>query len=574
MNSLVLIMVAIGVFAMGYRFYSKFLTLGVFRIDNSAPTPASHRHDSHDFVRCNRWLLLSQHTAAIAGGTTLIGAGVAVIWGWVPAYLWIVVISVVIAGTYAIGSLWASLRYAGATPQALARELVGAAAAIPFFILGGILLLAMCAVLTLLIGEVLIAHPTATWMFLSLAPVTVFLRQSLFAASTADLVKNVALAVLIFAAAFVAGLYLPLSLGGDWLAPNGNPQRPVLGPGLAWSAVALVMAYLSSKDPVWRTARPRGVLAGILLLAVGLLLIIGIGIYQPQISAPRINEQADLPSAAIIILLMLTGGAFAGYHVLIHTGPTVRQIEHQQDAPLLGYVGVVADGLLAITAVLVLTTGFADTETWRSSFAAWPQYEPISRWLNEFISRGAGVIAALGAPRDWASALTAITVVTLLFSALENALRSFGLLVSEGRDQLGSPPGADLTGQCRVLVLVVAVAAFGVSQTRLDLDYWYLIGIAGQWLAPAVFVLIVIALARLGRSTLMVLIPPIVLSPLLIWGTLWVMWQWWRESQWLLLLTATAILLLGLWALTLTTITALHVHRQQASAMPSRPPGL
>ncbi len=574
MNSLVLIMVAIGVFAMGYRFYAKFLTLGVFRIDNAAPTPASHRHDSHDFVRCNRWLLLSQHTAAVAGSTTLIGAGVAVIWGWVPAFLWIVVGTVVVAGTYAIGTLWASLRYSGASPKALAQELVGRAATIPFLGLAGIFLIVVCAVLTLLIGEVLVATPSVAWLFLSVMPITIFLRQSLSADSAGQVLFNLGLILVILVAAFLVGQYLPLAITGAWRIPGWNRDLLILGPELIWSVLVLTTCYFSIKDPVWRTARPRGVLAGIVLLIVILLMVVGISVYQPDIAAPRINERVDLPNPVVLIPLVLTGGAFAGYHALIHAGPTVRQIEHQQDAPLLGYGGVVGDGLLAITAVLVLTAGFADTDSWHRSYISWPQHEPIVRWLSEFIDRGARFISILGIPRQGANALIAFMVVTLTLSALETALRSFAFLLTEGREQLMSQPSGDNTLQHRVLLVAVAMVAFGISQTRLDLDYWYLISITGQWLAPAMFVLIVIALLRLGRSTMMVLIPPMVLSPVLVWGTLWVMWQWWTDGLWLLLITASVVLLLGLWGLTLTTMTAFQIHRQQASAMPLRPPGL
>ncbi len=574
MNSLVLIMVTIGVFAMGYRFYAKFLTLGVFRIDNSAPTPASHRYDSHDFVRCNRWLLLSQHTAAVAGSTTLVGAGVAIIWGWVPAFLWIVVGTVLVAGAYAIGTLWASLRYSGCSPQSLAQELVGRPATIPFLGLAGILLMVVCAVLTLLIGDVLVANPSVGWLFLSLMPITIFLRQSLFAASAGHLLSNLGPVFVISVAAFILGQYLPLAITGAWRIQGWNQDVLVLRPGLIWSVIVLIAGYLSIKDPVWSTARPRGVLAGILLLIVILLIVIGISVYQPVITAPRLNGKVDLPSPMVLIPLVLTGGAFAGLHAFDHAGPTVRQIEHQRDAPLLGYGGVVGDGLLAITAVIVLTAGFADTDSWHRSYVSWPQHEPIVRWLNEFIDHGAQFISMLGIPHQWASTLTAFMVVALTLSALETALRSFGFLLTEGREQLGLQLSTNKILQHRTLILIVAIVAFGISQTRLDLDYWYLISITGQWFAPAVFVLIVIALSRLGRSTMMVLVPPVVLSPVVAWGTLWVMWQWWKDGLWLLLITASVILLLGLWGLTVTTMTAFQIHRQQASAMPLRPPGL
>jgi len=574
MNSVVIIMVSIGVFAMGYRFFAKFLTLGVFRIDNAAPTPASFRHDAQEFVPCNRWLLLAQHTAAISGSTTLIGVGVAVTWGWAPAFMWIIIGAMVAAGTYAVGTLWVSLRYSGSSVLGMAQELVGASALIPLYALSAFLLVLLCSALTFILGQLLVAYPSIGWLCLSLLPITLFIRRALFATTTQELFLNLSPVVVIIALAFGAGRYLPIAIFEAWPADGLNLGFLRIGPELIWVTAILVAAYFSGRDPVWRTARPRGVLAGLLLLAVVSLILVGIVLSHPEITAPRINENKELPSPIVLMLLVLTSGAFAGYHALILTGPTVRQVAHQQDAPILGYGGVVVDGLLAMTMVIVVTAGFVDAEAWQGIYGSWPQHEPLVRWLNTFIQRGSEYISVLGISRQWASMLIAFTVATMTFSALETMLRSLSYLIGEGLERLEFQTNNQKIISSRLLIIVISVSVLGVSQTQVDLDYWYLISIAGQWLAPAVFILIVIALARLARSTMLVLLPPIVLCPLIAWGTVWIIWQWWQRGLWLPLVTAIVLLLLGLWAVTVTMMMALHIHRQQTSGLPIRPSGL
>ncbi len=574
MNSLVLIMVAIGVFAMGYRFYAKFLALGIFRIDNLAPTPAFHLQDGHDFVPCNRWLLLAQHAAAVSGGTTLVGTAVAITWGWVPAFLWIVVGSVAAGGAYAIGTLWVSLRYSGATPHRLARELVGRVAATPYLVLTVLVLLLLSTVLTLLLAQFLANHAAIGWLFVLLIPVTIVVRRLLFASSASDTLVNIGLVAAIFIVGLVLGWLLPLSVNSIGAFQSSLWGVVLVRPEHMWGVVVLVTAYAGVKDPIWRSMRPRGVLSGLLIAVTVCSILVGVGVSAADVDAPRINDQAALPHPFVLISLVLTGGAFAGNHALLYTGASVRQLEHQKDAPLLGYGGVVAEALVALTAVMVFSVGFSDSTVWHQLYTSWPENEPLVLWLDEFVARAAAVLSGFGVPRGLSETLIAFVVALSIFCALEGALRCLGSLVMENAGRLDNRSRL-IANHGRTLTFVtVAVAALTISYSPLDLDYWYLIGIAGQWLSPAVFALIVIALSRLGRSIMLMAVLPLVLSPVFLWGTLWVMWQWWNEGLWLALITAGMILLLGLWGLIVTTMMAFQIRRQQASAMPLRPPGL
>jgi len=111
MNSLVLLIICVVVFVLGYRFYSRLLALDVFRLDVNYSTPAQSLADDKDIVVSNRQVILGHHVAIIAGPTTIVGSAVAVIWGWIPAVLWVLVGTTVAAGVYGLGSFWLAVRH-------------------------------------------------------------------------------------------------------------------------------------------------------------------------------------------------------------------------------------------------------------------------------------------------------------------------------------------------------------------------------------------------------------------------------------------------------------------------------
>jgi len=113
MSSLVLLIICVVVFVLGYRFYSRLLALGVFRLDVNYSTPAQSLADDKDIVASNRQVILGHHVAIIAGPTTIVGSAVAVIWGWIPAVLWVLVGTTVAAGVYGLGSFWLAVRHGG-----------------------------------------------------------------------------------------------------------------------------------------------------------------------------------------------------------------------------------------------------------------------------------------------------------------------------------------------------------------------------------------------------------------------------------------------------------------------------
>ena len=165
-NSVFVLVAALVVFAFGYRFFSKFLTVRVFRsvVDYSTPVPAAA--DRGDPISGARYMPFAQHIGSLASAVTIIGTTLAVAWGWIPVFLWVVVGSVVAAGTYAMGSLWLSRQHRGATPTSQARDLAGHSTGTLILALLAAFSVLVNAVMALAIAGVLVAYPASAIPFL------------------------------------------------------------------------------------------------------------------------------------------------------------------------------------------------------------------------------------------------------------------------------------------------------------------------------------------------------------------------------------------------------------------------
>lgn len=571
MNALILLAAALAVFALGHRFFAKFLTLGVLHLSHGATPPAVHRRDDYDFVPANRWVLLGHHAAAVTGILTLVGVGLGAMWGWMPAFLWIVVGSVVGGGTYAVGSLWASLRKSGESLPSVAYEMAGLAGALPLFLLGLLLLVLLSAVLCLLLGQLLYTHPEATWSFLFFIPITMLTRQALNT-TPRHLALWAGTAVLLFAAGIAAGQYVPLRLAGSWSVNLAGTDVLSLPHDLVWAALALIPAYLAAKAALPWATRPRGLVMSVLLVLLLALTIAGLVVAMPEVVAPRTRETAvGLPNAWSLLFLVVTGGALAGFQALLTTGPTVRQVAQPSDATIVGYGGVVLDGVFAVIALLAVTAGVASVEDWRAAYPGWPINAGLNVQLDLVITRLAGFIAALGIPTGWAAGLVAAICAGLALSMLENVLRALGFAIGEFVEDFEIPTFGVAHFRERSAAVITALMVIWLSQHPLGIDTWLALGITSQFFACCVLLLLTLAMLRLGRPAGFFLAPFVIIAPLMLWGTSWSLLQWWERGAWQWFGLALLTVVLGAITIIVTTLVISRTYRERRATAPEQP---
>lgn len=559
MHPVILILLAIAIWVMGYRFYGKFLRLGILQLHEDFATPAMSRADDPEFEPRGRWTVAAFHAAASTGLLSLIGAAIAVVWGWVPAFLWVLLGGMIAASVLVVGVLWTTLRRDGDSLAGVAFDLAGLPAALALFFLGVVLLVLVGGTLGMVLGNLLNAHPETTWPFLSLFAVGGLLRGDIRKAPL-----RAAAAVALFVAAFFLGQHFPLSLAGSWTFSIRGTEVFGLRHELIWAVIALIIAYRAACVRASEGTHGRSLLAALLTVVVLALFIAGAALQGNALDAPQFNSVEGLPAAPVLIFIVLTGGALSGMHALVSAGFTARSLGHQQDVMPAGYLGVGLDSLVAVMVIAALVTGFSDTEMWQNVYGTWPVYGGLYIWVDLAITKIALAISALGIPLAWSVGLVSAMCALLALSMLETALRilsgSVDEFVQDFEFQWVNTPNF----KQQAAVVLIGVTAFLLSQTHVNLQHWLLVGIANQWFACLVLILLGLVLWRARRPALFCWAPLAVIGPLTLWGTTWIMLEWYHQGDWALLVIGAVVCLGGLIFLIAGARTVAQLRRQMA----------
>lgn len=558
MFALILISLAIVVWIMGYRFYGKFLRLGILQFHDWSTPIVSNDMSSEQVPR--RSLALSGfHAAASTGILSIIGAAIAMVWGWVPGFLWVVVAGMVAATVLSLGAMWISLRRQGESMAGLAFELGGLPAALSLFFMGMILLVMVGASLGIIIGLILHAHPEITWPFLSLLMIAGFWNMKLGNATL-----RWAVVIFMVIAAFVLGQYFPLSLGGSWTFSVRGQEMIGLKHELIWAGIALYMAYRAAHGSLDGGTQGRGILASLLALLVLILFTSGSVISDFEIDAPQFQNLAELPPTLVLLFLVITGGALSGMHALVASGCSSKQLQKQNDAMQVGYFGVGLDSLLAVAVIAALATGFSNQDDWAQVFSIWPSYGGLYVWLDLVITKMGLTISATGIPLSWSIGLVAALCVALALSMLETALRILSAAVEEFVEDFDLKLVNTPSFKQRAALTLIGITALVLSQTNLNLQHWLLIGITNQWFACVVLMLLGLGLMRLRRSPVFAWIPLIMVLPFVIWGTGWILWHWALNAHWVFLAVGGLTCALGLIFTIISMVAGNRLRKQRA----------
>ncbi|HXY29747.1 MAG TPA: carbon starvation CstA family protein [Gemmatimonadaceae bacterium] len=348
-NAAWLLTAALCTYAIGYRFYSRFIAVRVFALDERRPTPAVRLDDGRDFVPTNRWIVFGHHFAAIAGPGPLVGPTLAAQFGYLPGALWII-IGVVIGGAVQdFVILCASVRRDGRSLGQMARDEIGSVA-------GSTALLAVIGILVVLVATLALVVVNALrqspWGVVSIGltiPIA-FLMGTYLRWVRPGRVLEVSL--------IGVGLLLLALLAGRWVA-----QSPTLAPIFTLSGTTLallIMAYgfLASVLPVWLLLAPRDYLSAFVKIGVVIVLAAGTFVVLPPLRMPALTQFVDGSGPVFagkvfpFVFITIACGAVSGFHSLIASGTTPKLLEREVDARLVGYGAMLAESMVAIMALI------------------------------------------------------------------------------------------------------------------------------------------------------------------------------------------------------------------------------
>ncbi len=525
MSAVLLLVIGLAALLVGYKFYSKFIAEKIYQLDPDFETPSHTMRDDVDYIPTHRVVLWGHHFTTVAGAAPIIGPGIAVIWGWLPAFIWVVVGTMFFAGVHDFGSIWASVRNRARSIGALTEDVVSQRARTLFMIVIFLLLLMVNAVFGVVISESLQATPSSVIPTWSAIAVALVIGVSIY---------RLHLPLFWPTAIGTLTLYLFIYIGE--IMPIELPQR-VLGlqPGAQWIIILFGYAAVASLLPVWLLLQPRDYINGIQLF-IGLGLLYGtVLIASPTIVAPALNLNVPVGTPPLVPLLFVTiaCGAISGFHGLVGSGTTSKQLNKEPDARFVGYLGSLGEGCLALVSIIVACAGFASLADWEAMYSQFGNGGMLA-----FVQGGATIVTA-GSGLSFGFATTLLTVMAVLFAAttMDSGVRLQRYIIQEWGGIYGIPVlqnGYVATGLAVATCLTLAFGVGGADGSG-GMLIWPLFGTTNQLLAGLTLLVISLMLVKLGRPARYTLIPMAFVTTMAFLSALYQLWNLYSNAQYLLL---------------------------------------
>jgi len=550
-------------FSVGYLGYSKYLAR-FLELDDDNETPAHKYEDGQEYVPSKKPVLLGHHYSSIAGGAPIVGPITAgAVWGWVPALLWIAIGNPLMGSVHDFVSLSGSLRHEGKSIGYIIGEYIGEGGKNMLLWFAFLTIILVVAVFALVVAIVFDAFPqvtTASFVYIALAlllgvylyqlngpfiPGTVVFVTLVFAGVYAGIQYPFALFPAVGDASYPAGTLVladVLNLGsGQWIPGSSatamNPNRA------AWVPIIMVYAGIASALPVWVLLQPRDYLSSFLLYAgVGgalVAIIVGsalgtagteTGTLPIADSMGAFNgfwgvEGAGLAPLFPLLFITIACGTISGFHSLVSSGTTAKQLNKETDARLIGYGGMLGEGLLAAVALSTLAVaGFADPAG------------GIGAALPNFATGGGIILTSLAIPETFGAPFMALVLVSFLLTSTDTAVRLGRYMMEEivGLEAGQTASGFNVGGGIRSTLgeigrgrytnpLVQAIPAYLMVISGEWLTLWALFGGANQLLAALALLTATIWLANWDDSKQLYStgVPMAIMTTITILGLAW-----------------------------------------------------
>ncbi|MGA9798107.1 MAG: carbon starvation CstA family protein [Terriglobales bacterium] len=348
-NAMWLVVAAVCTYALGYRFYSKFIAAKLLTLDALRATPAERLENGRDFVPTNKWVVFGHHFAAIAGPGPLVGPVLAAQFGYLPGTLWILAGAVFGGCVQDFVILLFSVRRDGKSLTEMAREEIGRLGGLVAYIAVISIIVILLAVCALVVVNALKASPWGTFTIAMTIPIALLMGVYLRTLRPGKVLETSALGFILVMLAI---------WGGQWVSQTASVARWFSFSASALALLIIVYGFAASALPVWLLLAPRDYLSTFVKLGTIALLALGIIALRPTLHMPPLTRFIDgsgpvfagkvFPFAFITIAC----GAISGFHALISSGTTPKLIRRETEARMVGYGAMLAESMVAIMAMI------------------------------------------------------------------------------------------------------------------------------------------------------------------------------------------------------------------------------
>ncbi len=469
MSGILLILGSGVLLVVAYVFYGAYLSRRL-DIDPSRQTPAHQEQDGVDYVPARKQVLLGHHFASIAGAGPIVGPVLGAVFGWLPALLWILLGSIFVGAVHDFSALVASLRHRGQSIGRVIEDEIGGTGKILFLLFSWSALVLVVAVFAKVVTKTFVANP-------GVAPASALFIVLALAFGWVNHRTRVPLAVSTCTALLVMFAAIPFVI-----------RAPVLLTADTWIWVLFLYCAIASVTPVWILLQPRDYLNSFLLYAVMVAGLAGVLFFRPTIQFPMFTRfQSELGPMFPILFVTVACGAISGFHSLVASGTTAKQLNSEADARAIGYGGMLIEAMLAVLALLAAV--HINQGEYASLKAAGGPVHIFSCGVGSFM-------ASLGVSQQTGQSFAALAVSAFCLTTLDTATRLARFAFQELFHS--STPGrvnALLTNRFTATLITLAFCFVLVRSGSTD-RVWPLFGSANQLLAALALLAVSVWIGR------------------------------------------------------------------------------
>jgi carbon starvation protein len=351
MHALYLVVPALGIMAIAYRYYSAFIAARVMALDDTRVTPAHSKYDGHNYYPTSRWVLFGHHFAAITGAGPLVGPTLAAQWGYAPGFIWLVAGCCLAGAVHDMTVLWGSTRRGGRSLADIARTEIGPVAGVVGAVAVISIVIIALAGLGIIVVNALADSAWGTFTIGMTIPLAVLMGFWMFKWSKHQITQATIAGVIGMLICVVLGERVAASSFSSWFVLSHKQL----------TALLVLYGFAASVLPVWMLLTPRDYLSTFMKLGTIGLLIIGVIVVNPEIQAPAMSQYVGgggpIFAGALFpfVFITIACGAISGFHGLIGSGTTPKMVDKESDVRPIGYGAMLCEGIVGIMALIAAT---------------------------------------------------------------------------------------------------------------------------------------------------------------------------------------------------------------------------
>jgi carbon starvation protein len=555
MDALVIMILAFAGYLVMYKLYGQYIGKKIFALSGEAQPPSVTLEDGVDYVPTKKEVIFGHHFTSIAGTGPIVGPAIAIIWGWVPALVWVFLGSVVMGAVHDFGALIISMRNQGKSISDYTAKYIISRTRFLFFLIVFLELWIVIAVFGLVIAIIFAMYPQSVAAVWVEVPIAMVLGYLVYRKGKSVMALSIWAILLMYLFVFM-GPYIPMKMP----AIAGIPATGV------WTIILLVYAFFASVLPVTTLLQPRDFINSHQLVIAMVLLILGVLAASfggnLEIVAPAVQTApAEAPPMWPFLFITIACGAISGFHSLVSSGTSAKQVRSEDDSLFVGYGSMLMEGALATLVIIAVAAGIGmgyttksgETLTgvaaWTTHYSSWAAAAGLGSKISAFVDGAANMINTLGIPKQFTLAIMAVFVASFAGTTLDTATRIQRYVLSElftslKLDFLTGKYVATFLAVSTACILAFATGAGGKGALKL----WPLFGAVNQTLAALALIVITLYLKTLGGLKWIVGgIPAVFMSVMTLWAAVMNQFKFGTQHNLLLQTINFVIIIIAVW---------------------------